>query len=113
MQRLTVEQWTNILRNVEEDNDEIEVLWLDTDDEWVLACNYELFEDGFKTEKEAISRLDDISELILDEELDRLEWYAQLEYEDIILTTSQVEDYIRIFEKARRCGVEIPFGVEV
>jgi hypothetical protein len=78
MIRLPFETWTNIFRNVHdaqleqlqeegmeeliregiEQRIEVEVVWLDSSDEWCLCCGTELFEDGFKSEKEAQDRLD-------------------------------------------------------
>lgn len=56
--RLPLAQWENIFRNLHEDNEYVEIVWLDGTDEWVLCFDCELFEDGFKTEKEAMERLD-------------------------------------------------------
>lgn len=64
--RLSDEQWKDIFRNLSEMEEEdfydgvvdwVEVLWLDSSDEYVLAYGEELFEDGFKTEGEAYERL--------------------------------------------------------
>jgi len=66
-QRLPLETWENIFRNLSEMEEEdyydgvidwVEVTWLDSSDEWVLNYGEELFEDGFKTEEEAMKRLD-------------------------------------------------------
>jgi hypothetical protein len=57
-QRLNIETWKNIFRNTQEANEEIEVVWLDSDNEYCLCVDCELFEDGFKTEKEAEERLE-------------------------------------------------------
>jgi hypothetical protein len=66
-QRLSNETWQNIFRNLEDMTpdeyydgvvDWVEVIWLDSTDEWVLAFGEELFEDGFTSEKEAQERLD-------------------------------------------------------
>ena len=71
MEKLSFEEWKTIITNVNEcdKNDEfgneIEVLWLDDTDEWALCHGYELFEDGFKTEKEAWKRLKEIYNNIL------------------------------------------------
>ena len=71
MEKLSFEEWKTIITNVNEcdKNDEfgneIEVLWLDDTDEWALCHGYELFEDGFKTEKEARKRLKEIYNNIL------------------------------------------------
>lgn len=65
MIRLTQEEWNTIFSNLEEmepedlfdDIEWVEILWSDSDDEWMLCYGEELFEDGFKTENEAIQRL--------------------------------------------------------
>lgn len=66
MIRLSNETWKNIFRNLKDMDEEdyydgevdwVEVIWLESTDEWVLAYSEELFEDGFKTEKEAMDRL--------------------------------------------------------
>lgn len=65
-QRLDNETWKNIFRNLKEMDEEdfydgeidwVEVQWLDTDNKWCLCFGEELFEDGFKSEKEAQERL--------------------------------------------------------
>lgn len=59
--RLDLETWKNIFRNTKQNNEEIEIVWLDevgTEGEWCLCVDCELFEDGFKTENEARQRLD-------------------------------------------------------
>lgn len=60
--RLPLETWENIFRNLSEINAYAEVTWLEgepgSSGEWVLNYEYELFEDGFKTELEAQRRLD-------------------------------------------------------
>jgi len=69
--RLPLETWENIFRNLSEMEEEdyydgvidwVEVTWLEGDPgsggEWVLNYGEELFEDGFKTEEEAMKRLD-------------------------------------------------------
>ena len=71
MGKLSFEEWKAIITNVNEyDEDdefgnEIEVLWLDDTDEWVLCHGYELFEDGYKTEEEAWERLKEIYNNVL------------------------------------------------
>lgn len=66
--------WENIFRNLKEmeideryddDADWVEILWLDSGDEWCLCYGTELFEDGFKTEKEAQERLDYLEKKLL------------------------------------------------
>ena len=65
MQRLSLETWSNIFRNTQEAGEEIEVTWLDGDDEWCLHVDCELFEDGFKTEEEAMERLSYLEKTLL------------------------------------------------
>jgi hypothetical protein len=69
IRRLDDKTWINIFRNVQESDEEIEVTWLDPGDssegEWCLNCDCELFEDGFKTEKEARERLDYLEQTLL------------------------------------------------
>lgn len=72
--RLDNETWKNIFRNLEEMDEEdyydgeidwVEVQWLDGTDEWCLCYGEELFEDGFKTEREAMERLNYLEKLLL------------------------------------------------
>ena len=68
MKRLNLETWENIFRNTQEENEEIEIVWLDNvgkDDEWCLCADCELFEDGFKTEEEARERLEYLEGIFL------------------------------------------------
>ncbi|UXQ88881.1 hypothetical protein Thu_265 [Bacillus phage Thurquoise] len=68
---LALSEWKNILRNLAEEGEEVEVLWLDnvgTPSEWGLGFDCELFEDGFKTEAEAEARLEDIYKQLEDSE---------------------------------------------
>ena len=74
MIRLSLEAWGNIFRNLKDmapdeyyDGvvDWVEVMWLDGTDEWCLCFGEELFEDGFKTEREAQERLDSLEKLLL------------------------------------------------
>lgn len=73
MQRLDNETWENIFRNLNELKEEerydgiewVEVLWLDSTDEWALAYGEELFEDGFETEREAMDRLHELEKELL------------------------------------------------
>lgn len=66
MNKLTDETWKNIFRNLKEMDKKdyydgviewVEVVWLDSTDEYCLCYGEELFEDGFKTEREAQERL--------------------------------------------------------
>lgn len=70
MKRLDVKEWEKIFKRLEYLVDSeyydgfvdwVEVTWLDPGDgsegEWCLNFGEELFEDGFKTEKEAQDRL--------------------------------------------------------
>lgn len=74
MKRLQNEEWSNIFRNLSEMKEEdyydgevswVEVMWLDSTDEWVLCYGEELYEDGFKTEKEAMDRLHELEQTLL------------------------------------------------
>ena len=62
--RLPMETWNVILRNLDEDNEEVEVTWLDPGDssegEWCLHWEDEMFEDGFESEAAALMRLSEI-----------------------------------------------------
>ncbi|WNO29740.1 hypothetical protein [Bacillus phage SDFMU_Pbc] len=77
MQRLSLAEWANIFRNMEELDEDVqeeygdwvEVLYLDSGTsehgEWCLCHGEELFEDGFSTEKEARSRLNYLENTLL------------------------------------------------
>ena len=59
--RLSAEEWRNIFRNLKENDEEVEIVWLDEvggPGEWCLCCDCEMFESGFDTEKEATQRLE-------------------------------------------------------
>ena len=62
MRRLHLDVWKNIIRNTNELGEDIEILWLDDTDEYVLCCDTEIFEDGFKDEREANRRLEEVQE---------------------------------------------------
>lgn len=84
-QKLPLDTWVNIFRNVEEaqrdqlqeegmeeliekgieQRIEVEVVWLDSSDEWCLCSGTELFEDGYKSEEEAQKRLESLEHLLL------------------------------------------------
>lgn len=78
MERLSIETWIDIFRNLndieenpqdyegvyEEFGADVEVMYGDTDDEWILCHGYELFEDGFKSEKQAQDRLIEVTKQI-------------------------------------------------
>lgn len=90
MAKLPLDTWKDIFRNVrdaqleqsKEDGIEalieegtvervdVEVLWLDSSDEWVLCSGTELFEDGFKSEKEAQDRLNYLEKEVLKSDTD-------------------------------------------
>jgi hypothetical protein len=61
-QRLDLEEWETVFVNLHEIDEHVEVTWLEGEPgsggEWVLNYEYELFEDGFKSEEEAMKRLD-------------------------------------------------------
>ncbi len=74
MKRLSLETWKNIFINLQDMDEEdyydgyvswVEVVWLDGTNEWCLCYGEELFEDGFKSEKEAQERLDYLEETLL------------------------------------------------
>jgi hypothetical protein len=85
MVRLDNETWKNIFRNIQDDQleqakedgiedlikdgvverIEVEVVWLDSTDEWCICSGYELFEDGFDSEKEAMDRLHYLENILL------------------------------------------------
>jgi hypothetical protein len=76
-QRLPLDTWVNIFRNLKDMTPEeyydgvvdwVEVIWLDSTDgtdEWVLAFGEELFEDGFASEREAQERLNCLEKTLL------------------------------------------------
>lgn len=64
MQRLDITTWKTIFSNLKENNEAVEILYLDGTKEYVLCFNTELFEDGFQTENEAIQRLEHIESMI-------------------------------------------------
>jgi hypothetical protein len=75
--RLSLGIWRNIFRNLKDMDEEeyydgvidwVEVVWLDEvggEGEWCLCFGEEMFEDGFKTEKEAQERLDYLEQTLL------------------------------------------------
>lgn len=69
---LALSEWKDILRNLSEEGEEVEVIWLEGDgiapSEYVLCHDCEVFEDGFKTEEEANARLEDIYKQLEDSE---------------------------------------------
>ncbi|UNA01672.1 hypothetical protein MG295_00255 [Bacillus phage vB_BcgM] len=70
MERLTFEQWKDVFYNVGEINKDLkhegleeeplEVVWLESTNEYVIASGCEVIEDEFKTEHEAQTRLDEM-----------------------------------------------------
>ena len=50
---------------IEEFGQDVEIVCLEDTDEWVLCYGYELFEDGFKTELEAMNRLQELENQLL------------------------------------------------
>jgi len=60
MERLTVEEWKTVLSNLAKEGAEVEVVWLESTDEYVLCHESELFEDGYTGELEAQQRLEDV-----------------------------------------------------
>lgn len=74
MKRLNNEEWTNIFRNLQDMSEEeyydgvidwVEVMWLESTDEWILCYGEELFEDGFSSEREAMDRLHSLEQTLL------------------------------------------------
>lgn len=74
MQRLNLDKWKDIFRNLNEMDKEdyydgvvswVEIHWLDSTDEWILCYGEELFEDGFKTEQAAQDRLNYLEQTLL------------------------------------------------
>jgi len=78
MNKLSLEQWKNIFRNVAEYNEDlkkegleeepIEVIWLENPErrnEWAIVSDCEIFEEGFATEQEAEERLTYLEKTIL------------------------------------------------
>jgi hypothetical protein len=67
----SIEDWKNIFRNLAEEGEEVEVVWLDEvggKDHWCLCFDCELFEDGFRTEEEAENRLEFLERIIQGQE---------------------------------------------
>lgn len=68
MTKLSTEQWELIMLRIqtadneihEEFGESVEIIWLDSTDEWALVYAYDIFEDGFKSEEEARERLKEI-----------------------------------------------------
>lgn len=65
---LSLYEWKDVLRNLAEEGEEVEIQWLESTNEYVLCHECELFEDGFKTEEEANTRLEDIYKQLSDSE---------------------------------------------
>lgn len=76
--RLPLDTWRNIFRNLKDMDEEdyydgvvdwVEAIYLDSGTaeygEWCLCYGEELFEDGFKTEKEAQDRLNYLEQTLL------------------------------------------------
>jgi len=57
MQRLSLKQWETIFNNLADINEEVEIVWLDSTNEYVLCYEEELYEDSFTSEKDAQERL--------------------------------------------------------
>ena len=60
MIRLSIEEWKNILNNLNENDEEVEIIYLDDVEnggEYCLSFDCEFFEDGFLTENQAYNRL--------------------------------------------------------
>lgn len=74
MKRLSNETWKDIFHNLSEMKKEdyydgvvdwVEVSWSEDEDEWILCYGEEVFEDGFKSEKEAMERLSELEKELL------------------------------------------------
>ena len=65
MKQLTMSQWKTIFNNLQETEEEVEIQWLDSTNEWCLCCDCELFEDGFTSEREAMNRLHELENKFL------------------------------------------------
>lgn len=65
---LSLSEWKDVLRNLSEEGEEVEVIWLESTNEYVLCHESELYEDGFKTEEEANARLEDVYKQLADSE---------------------------------------------
>lgn len=64
MARMTLTQWAIVLNNLKEENQDVEILWLDDTDEWILCHDCEIFEDGFATENQAYEYLNYIKKKV-------------------------------------------------
>lgn len=64
--KMSYDLWRNVITNLDAEDEMVEVLWLDNgtsedNNEWCLCFDTELFERGFKSEEEALARLDEIA----------------------------------------------------
>ena len=64
MANMTLTQWAIVLNNLKEENQEVEIVWLDGTDEWALCHDCEIFEDGFVSEYQAYDYLVDIEKQV-------------------------------------------------
>ena len=64
MTRMTLTEWKIVLNNLKEENQDVEILWLDDTDEWILCHDCEIFEDGFATENQAYEYLNYIKKKV-------------------------------------------------
>lgn len=65
---LALSEWKEVLSTLAEEGEEVEIVWLESTDEYVLCHESQLYEDGFKTEEEANARLEDIYKQLSDSE---------------------------------------------
>ena len=98
MNKLSNEEWITIFENVtscdekSEYGNEIEILQLDSTNEFILCYGCEVFEDGFTSEDEARQRLEEIEQMVHDKKflMKKLKesgvWYPQDsdEFKDLI-----------------------------
>jgi hypothetical protein len=109
MQRLDMETWENIFRNLQEMNEEdyydgvvswVEIQWLEGTDEWCLCYGEELFEDGFATEAEAQARLDYLERTLLrDVYTERATELFDVKYEDVTPEQRTFAQHSMFFEE--------------
>lgn len=130
MNKLSNEKWFNIFRNVttcneeSEYSNEIEILQLDSTNEFVLCHGCEVFEDGFTSEEEARHRLEEVEQIVHDKKflMKKLKeggvWYPQDsgELEDLINDLennpdftffTETSDLEEVIEECEYQGIEL------
>ncbi len=73
MSQLPMETWENIFRNTQAAGEEVEVIYLDSGDEWGLCCDEDVFEDGYSSEQEAQERLDYLEGIFIKEDIGKIQ----------------------------------------